>query len=89
MGAPTSSTSAALKSNSAEPVSDPIPLRAPRPSNLRSETPSEVAAAILVQTAIDHHPHLQAEIREQLPEPKSIAEMLVPYYKAMLEKMTA
>jgi hypothetical protein len=88
MGGPTSSTSGALKSSSAEVISDPI-LRASRASNLRAQTPSEVAAAILVQTAVDHHPHLQAEIREQQPEPQSIAEMLVPYYNAMLAKMTS
>ena len=49
--------------------------------------PNEIAAAILVQTIVDHHPHLQAEIRAEQPEPAGVAEMLVPYYKAMLEKI--
>lgn len=51
------------------------------------QTPNEVAAAILVQTLADHHPQLQAEIRNDLPEPKPLAQVLVPYYKAMLDEM--
>jgi len=49
------------------------------------ETPHEVAAAILIQTLVDHHPQLQGENREDPPEPKPPASILVPYYKAMLE----
>jgi hypothetical protein len=51
------------------------------------QTPNEVAAAILVQTLVDHHPQLQAEIREDQPEPQTLARVLVPYYKAVLEEM--
>jgi hypothetical protein len=51
------------------------------------QTPNEVAAAILVQTLVDHHPQLQAEIRQDLPDPKPLASILVPYYKAVLEEM--
>jgi hypothetical protein len=51
------------------------------------QTPNEVAAAILVQTLVDHHPQLQAEIRQDLPDPKSLAEVLIPYYKAILSEM--
>jgi hypothetical protein len=51
------------------------------------QTPNEVAAAILVQTLVDHHPQLQAEIREDQPESQTLARVLVPYYKAVLEEM--
>jgi hypothetical protein len=51
------------------------------------QTPNEVAAAILVQTLVDHHPQLQAEIRQDLPDPKPLASILDPYYKAVLEEM--
>jgi hypothetical protein len=51
------------------------------------ETPNEVAAAILVQTLVNHHPQLQAEIRQDQPEPTPLAQVLVPYYKAMLDEM--
>jgi hypothetical protein len=51
------------------------------------ESPNEVAAAILLQTLVDHHPQLQAEIREDMPEPKALAATLIPYYKAVLEAM--
>lgn len=51
------------------------------------QTANEIAAAILVQTLVDHHPQLQAEIRQDQPEPETLAEILVPYYKAVLEKM--
>ena len=50
-------------------------------------TPTEIAAAILVQTLVDHHPQLQAEIRQDQPEPKPLAQIIVPYYKAVLEEM--
>lgn len=50
-------------------------------------TPTEIAAAILVQTLVDHHPQLQAEIRQDQPEPKPLGEMIMPYYKAVLEEM--
>jgi hypothetical protein len=46
-----------------------------------------VAAAILVQTLVDHHPQLQAEIRQDQPDPKPLAQALVPYYKAILDEM--
>jgi len=49
----------------------------------------EVAAAILVQTLVDHHPQLQAEIRQDQPEPKALSEILLPYYRAMLEGMNS
>ena len=51
------------------------------------QTPNEVAAAIFVQTLVDHHPQLQAEIRQDQPDPKPLAQVLVPCYKAMLEEM--
>lgn len=47
----------------------------------------EIAAAILVQTLVDHHPQLQAEIREDQPEPQPLAKLLVPYYKAILDEL--
>jgi hypothetical protein len=50
-------------------------------------TPNEIAAAILVQTLVDHHPSLQAEIRQDLPDPKQLAQVLVPFYNAMLDEM--
>ena len=53
------------------------------------QTSNEVAAAILVQTLVDHNPQLQAEIRQDLPEPKSLAQVLVPYHRAMLDEMTS
>lgn len=53
------------------------------------QTSNEVAAAILVQTLVNHHPQLQAEIREDQPDPKPLAQILVPYYKAMLDAMNA
>jgi hypothetical protein len=53
------------------------------------QTANEVAAAILVQTLVNHHPQLQAEIRENQPEPKPLAEILMPYYKAMLDEMNS
>lgn len=51
------------------------------------QTANEVAAAILIQTLVDHHPSLQAEIRQDQPEPKTLAQIIVPYYKAVLEEM--
>ncbi len=51
------------------------------------QTMNEIAAAVLVQTIVDHHPQLQAEIRQDQPEPESLAEILVPYYQAILDKM--
>jgi hypothetical protein len=51
------------------------------------QIPSEIAAAILVQTLVDHHPQLQAEIRQDQPDPKPLAQILVPFYKAMLDEM--
>jgi hypothetical protein len=51
------------------------------------QTPNEVAAAILLQTLLNHHPQLQAEIRQDQPEPKPLAQILMPFYKAMLEEM--
>ncbi len=51
------------------------------------QSPSEIAAAILVQTLVDHHPQLQAEIRQDQPEPKPLAQVLIPFYKAMLDEM--
>jgi hypothetical protein len=51
------------------------------------QTPNEVAAAILVQTLVDHHPQLQADIRQDQPDPKTLAQVLAPFYKAMLAEM--
>jgi len=51
------------------------------------QTPNEVAAAILVQTLVDHHPQLQSEIRQDQPNPKPLAQLLVLYFKAMLGQM--
>jgi len=51
------------------------------------QSQNEVAAAILVQILVDHHPQLQAEIRQDQSEPKPLAVVLIPYYKAMLEEM--
>jgi hypothetical protein len=51
------------------------------------QTPNEIAAAILIQTLVDHHPQLQAEIREVPPDPKPLAEVIVPLYKAILDEM--
>ena len=51
------------------------------------QTPNEVAAAILVQTLVDHHPQLQADIRQDQPEPKALAQVLMPFYKPMLDEM--
>jgi hypothetical protein len=51
------------------------------------QTPNEIAAAILVQTLVDHHPQLQADIRQDQPDPKALAQVLVPFYKAMLDEM--
>ena len=51
------------------------------------QTPNEIAAAILIQTLVDHHPQLQAEIREVPPDPKPLAEVIVPFYKAILDEM--
>lgn len=51
------------------------------------QTPNEAAAAILVQTLVDHHPQLQAEIRQDQPDPKALAQILVPFYKAILDEM--
>jgi hypothetical protein len=94
MAEPTSFMSATSKSSSAnstansEPMLEPVPMRPARAAaSLGAQSSNEVAAAILLQTVIDHHPHLQAEIREQAPEPEAVALMLVPFYKAMLEKM--
>ena len=49
----------------------------------------EIAAAILVKTLVDHHPQLQAEIREDQPEPQPLAKVLVPYYKAVLDELNS
>ena len=51
------------------------------------QTPNEVAAAILVQTLVDHHPQLQAKIHREQIDPQPLARVLVPYYKAMLDEM--
>lgn len=51
------------------------------------QAPNEIAAAILVQTLVDHHPQLQAEIREDQLDPKTLAQVLVPYYKAILDEL--
>ncbi len=51
------------------------------------QTPNEVAAAILVQTLVDHHPQLQAEIRQDQPDPKALAQIVVLFYKAILDEM--
>jgi hypothetical protein len=53
------------------------------------QTSNEVAAAILVQTLVDHHPTLQATIREGVPDPKPLAQLLAQFYKAMVEEMTS
>jgi hypothetical protein len=53
------------------------------------QTPNEVAAAILVQTLVDHRPELQAEIRQDQRDPKPLAQVLMPYYKAMLDEMNS
>jgi hypothetical protein len=100
MAEPTSFTSGVSKNNnpgsnpttnlnaSADALPEPIPMRPARTAApVGAPSSNEVAAAILLQTVIDHHPHLQAEIREQQPEPEAVAHMLVPFYKAMLEKM--
>jgi hypothetical protein len=50
-------------------------------------TSKEVAAAILVKTLADHHPTLQAMIREEVPDPRPLAQLLVPFYRAMLEEV--
>lgn len=47
------------------------------------QTPNEIAAAILVQTLVDH----QAEIRQDQPEPKPPAQVLLLYYQAILDEM--
>jgi hypothetical protein len=52
------------------------------------QKPNELAAAILVQTLVDHHPQLQAEIRQDQSEPKLLAQLSVPY-KAMLDEMNS
>ena len=49
----------------------------------------EIAAAILVQTLVDHHPQLQAEIREDQPEPEPLAKTIVPYYQAILKELNS
>ena len=51
------------------------------------QSQNEIGAAILVQRLVDHHPQLQAEIRQDQPEPKPLAAILIPYYKAVLEEM--
>ena len=51
------------------------------------QTPNEIAAAILVQTLVDHHPQLQAEIRQDQPDHKSLAQVLVPYHRAILDEL--
>jgi len=54
------------------------------------QTPGNaVAAAILVQTLVDHHPQLQADIRQDQPEPKALAQVLMPFYEAILAEMKA
>jgi hypothetical protein len=40
-----------------------------------------------LQTLFDHHPQLQAEIREVPPDPKPLAEVIVPLFKAILDEM--
>jgi hypothetical protein len=57
--------------------------------SLAMQTPNEIAAAILVQTLVEHHPQLQAEIREDQPDPKTLASVLVPYYRAVLEELNS
>jgi hypothetical protein len=47
------------------------------------QTPNGVAAAILMQTLIADHPQVHAEIRQDQPDPKPLAQVLVPHYKAM------
>ena len=51
------------------------------------QTTNEVAAAILLQILVDHHPQLQANIRQDQPEPKDLAQILMPFYKAILDEM--
>jgi len=48
---------------------------------------NEIAAALLVQSLVDHHPQLQAEIRQDQPEPGPLAKLIAPYYRAMLEEL--
>jgi hypothetical protein len=50
---------------------------------------NEVAAAILVQTLVDHHPTLQATIREEVPDPKPLAQLIILFYKAIVEEMAS
>ena len=52
-----------------------------------SKEAQEVAAAILVKTLADHHPTLQAMIREEVPDPRPLAQLLVPFYRAILEEV--
>jgi hypothetical protein len=51
------------------------------------QTPNDIVDAILIQTLVDHHPQLQAEIGEVPPDPKPLAEVIVPLYKAILDEM--
>ena len=51
------------------------------------QTPNAIAAAILLQTLVNHHPQLQADIRQDRPEPKDLAQVLMPFYKAILAEM--
>lgn len=49
------------------------------------QTANEITAALLVQTLVDHHPQLQAEIRQDQPGPRPQGQVLAPYCAAMLE----
>lgn len=51
------------------------------------QTANEITAALLVQTLVDHHPQLQAEIRQDQPGPRPQAQVLAPYCAAMLEAL--
>jgi hypothetical protein len=50
-------------------------------------TSNEIAAALLLQTLADHHPSLQAIIRDEMPEPRPLARLIVPFYQAILEEL--
>lgn len=52
-----------------------------------AQNPREIAAAIMVQTLVSNHPGVQAKLQAESAEPRQLAKILIPYFRAILNKL--
>jgi hypothetical protein len=52
-----------------------------------TQNPREIAAAIMVGTLVNNHPGLQAKLQAESAEPRQLAKILIPYFRAILNKL--